>query len=151
MLLIKFRKYLVKKELLVFSAVLIFSAPGYSQESFLLKISPIAFHEDGSADPVFTSLLFSYNILNINDVLLTRKIMDNGGYEANPLMRWAAENRPYELIFKSVLMLGENWTLKWLKEENEILGYGAAVLINVLYAYVNYNNYQVIFRLNKEL
>lgn len=136
------------KKLLVFSVLTIIYASGYSQESVLLKISPITFNEDGKIDPVFTSLLLSYNILNINDVLLTREILDKDGYEANPLMQWAAKNRPYDLIFKSALMLGENFTLKWIKKENEFLGYTAAVLFNLLYSYVNYNNYQVVIRLN---
>jgi hypothetical protein len=117
----------------------------------LLKISPLAFNEDGTIDPVFTSLLLSYNILNINDVLLTREIIDKDGCEVNPLMQWAVKNRPYDLIFKSALMLGENLTLKWIKKENEFLGYAAAVLFNLLYSYVNFNNYQLIIRLNSEI
>ncbi|HSR17738.1 MAG TPA: DUF5658 family protein, partial [Ignavibacteriaceae bacterium] len=117
----------------------------------LLKISPLTFNDDGSIDPVFTGLLLSYNILNINDVFLTREILDKGGYEVNLLMQWAAKNRPYDLIFKSALMLGENFTLKWIKKENEFLGYAAAVLFNLLYSYVNYNNYQLIIRLNSEI
>lgn len=141
----------MKKYLVVFVLFLFISSSVSAQESFLWKISPVAFDGKGNIDPYFTSLLCSYNALNINDVFQTRRILDRGGYEANPLMRWAAEKRPYELIFKSVLMLGENWTLKWLKEENELLGYSAAVLLNVLYAYVNYSNHQVMFRLNKEL
>jgi hypothetical protein len=141
----------VKKKLVVFASLLFISSPAPAQDSFLWKISPLAFDEGGNIDPLFTSLLCSYNALNINDVLLTRKILDKGGYELNPLMKWAAKNRPYELIFKSALMLGENFTLKWLKNKNELLGYTAAVLLNVLYAYVNYNNYRVMLRLNKEL
>ncbi len=139
------------KKLLVFSVLTIIYTSGYSQESVLLKISPLAFNEDGTIDPVFTSLLLSYNILNINDVFLTREILDKGGYEVNPLMQWAAKNRPYDLIFKSALMLGENLTLKWIKKENEFLGYAAAVLFNLLYSYVNFNNYQLIIRLNSEI
>ncbi len=139
------------KKLLVFSVLTIIYTSGYSQESFLLKISPLAFNDDGSTDPVFTSLLLSYNILNINDVFLTREILDKGGYEVNPLMQWSAKNRPYDLIFKSALMLGENYTLKWIKKENEFLGYTAAVLFNLLYSYVNFNNYQLIIRLKSEI
>lgn len=139
------------KKLFVFAALSFIYTPGYSQESVLLKISPLTFKDDGSIDPVFTSLLLSYNILNINDVFLTRKILDKDGCEANPLMQWAVKNRPYDLIFKSALMLGENFTLKWIKKENEFLGYTAAVLFNLLYSYVNFNNYQVIIRLNSEI
>jgi hypothetical protein len=141
----------VKKKLVVFASLLFISSPAPAQDSFLWKISPFAFDEGGNIDPLFTSLLCSYNALNINDVFLTRKILDKGGYEANPLMKWTANNRPYELILKSVLMLGENFTLKWLKKENEFFAYGAAILLNVLYTYVNYNNYRVLFMLNKEL
>ncbi|HVO75945.1 MAG TPA: DUF5658 family protein [Ignavibacteriaceae bacterium] len=75
--------------------------------------------------------------------------MECGGYEANPLMKWAVKNPPCELLFKSALMLGENYTLKWIKEENELLGYAAAIVFNILYSYVNYNNYQVVIRLSK--
>jgi hypothetical protein len=139
------------KKLLVFSVLTIICTSGYSQESFPVKLSPLTLNDDGSVDPVFTSLLLSYNILNINDVFLTREILDKGGCEVNPLMQWAAKNRPYDLIFKSALMLGENFTLKWIKKENEFLGYAAAVLFNLLYSYVNFNNYQLIIRLNGEI
>ena len=124
---------------------------GYSQESFPVKISPLAFNDDGSIDPIFTSLLVSYNILNVSDVFLTRKIIYNGGNEENPLMRSIVKNPPYDLVFKSLIMMGENWGLKWLKQENALLGYTAAVLLNVIYSYVNYNNNQVVIRLNTNI
>jgi hypothetical protein len=110
----------------------------------ITDVSPITYNKDGTIDYIFSSMLLTYNVLNITDLVLTRRGLDLGYNEGNPLMMDIVKNRPWDLVFKTSVMLGANYLFKYAKAGNGTFAYIMVAVIIVVYSYVNYMNYRLV-------
>ena len=113
----------------------------------ITDVSPIAYNKNGKIDYAFSSLLLTYNVLNISDLILTRRALDLGHEEGNPLMVGLVKNRPWDLITKVTVMMGANYLLKYTKNSSSLYAYILVSALIILYSYTNYINYKVVMDL----
>lgn len=97
--------------------------------------SPVALTERGAIVPL-SALLTSFDVFEIGDLILTRKILDQGGSEMNPLMRGATTaGRPLDAWLKAGLIITSNYALKAIYSWNRLIAYviaSMAVLVTGL-------------------
>lgn len=115
-----------------------------SQQSLVMKFTPIALHKNDDVDWVYTSLLTTFNTLNVADVFITRRGIERGAYEFNPIMRGALDNPPWDLMIKVAMMSGINFLLKLQKEESPLVAYIIVGILIVTYTIVNVHNYNIL-------
>lgn len=112
------------------------------QQSFLMKLTPITIDTLGSIDWVATSLLTTYNVLNLTDVFLTRRGIEGGATEGNPLM--SGLSPPWDLVVKVSATMGVNYIFKEIYMRDKTAAYIFGAVIVVVSALVDIHNYRIV-------
>ena len=116
---------------------------------------PINRNSDGGINYGFTSVLVSYDLLQLGDAYTTYLAFERAkrnGYEvteANPLFRAVLERGDYGTFFaaKGGVMLVGNYLLnKFYNSGQRTEAYVTAILLNAAFGAIAYRNYQVAVR-----
>lgn len=96
---------------------------------------------------LYHSFEVTYIGLNAMDLVSTYKVLDAGGYEANPLMARVIENKPLAIGVKTLstgVFLG---ACRIIRKEKPKLAFALLLAGNLGYGALVSHNYQVYFRI----
>lgn len=96
---------------------------------------------------VYNSLEVAYIGLNVLDVVSTYKIIDRGGYEANPLMAKFVDNKVAFIGVKAISTTAFLGACRIIKKDKPKLAFALLLAGNVGYGFLINHNYQVYLRL----
>lgn len=100
---------------------------------------------------IISILLLSYLYLNILDMRLTNRILNDGGYEMNPIIRlFQARNKQYWHISKFILIIVSCIFIIITSAINILFGLFIAIVCNIIYLLIVMHNFYQIKTMEKE-
>ena len=88
-------------------------------------------------------LFASYAVLQALDIDSTRRALNAGATEQNPLMRPIVSSTPAMIAFKAAATAGTLVIANRLAKQNRVAGYLLMFALNSAYIYVVANNYKI--------
>jgi hypothetical protein len=96
---------------------------------------------------LYHSFEVTYIGLNALDLITTYKIIDNGGYEANPLMTSIIQNKPLAIGVKTISTTAFLGACRIIRRDRPKLAFALLLAGNLGYGALVSHNYQVYFRI----
>jgi len=117
-----------------------------STESVFKKISPVVYSGE-SIDAFMTSMLIFQDAMSLGDWFLTKKALQMGAREGNPVMRWAFENPPADIGLKLISISLSNYFQKEVFKRDKTLGYITSVVFTAIHSAVLYHNIKIVIQI----
>lgn len=97
-------------------------------------------------------LFFILIVLNGLDVYTTKKVLNSGGYEKNPLMKKVLDIAGFKGLVVSKIVGLFIWgvVIFLLMDKALVIFLVLSIILNGLYGYIVYNNYNIIKKLDKK-
>ena len=111
--------------------------------AILLLLCPLLYADN---DVIYDSLMTSYIAMNWVDLTLTYAILENGGYEMNPLAKRYVEEPALAVSGIILDNIAVNWGCKQIYKANKAAGIITLIAINLIKGYVIYHNLKVLAR-----
>ena len=109
----------------------------------LVAICPLLYADN---DVIYDSLMTGYIAMNWADLTLTYAILENGGYEINPLARWYLDEPLLAVTMLTLDNIVVNWGCKQIYKANRTAGIITLIAVNLIKGYVIYHNLKVLAR-----
>lgn len=116
-------------------------------KKLIIALFLVSFGCFGQKNLAYHSLEVMYIGLNVADLVTTYRLIDGGGYEANPLMSKIIDNKPLTIGIKTLSTLTYLGACHVIRKDKPKLAFALLILGNIGYSAVVYNNYQVSVRL----
>lgn len=97
--------------------------------------------------PIMLSLYASTAVVHALDVHSTLQGLEQGAYEANPIMAPLTKNKFVFIGVKAAVAAGTIYATREMAKKNKVAAIITLVAINSAYAYVAHHNYRVADRL----
>lgn len=108
--------------------------------ALLLLVSSLTFSQNKI---IYHSLEVTYVGLNALDLVTTYRVIDAGGYEANPLMTRIVDNKPMAIGVKAISTTVFLGTCRIIRKDRPKLAFVLLLAGNVGYGLVVNHNYQL--------